>query len=573
MDEHEMRLHRAEASFDPQKPLDWLNACVTSHPCPKPNLTYNRDTSPKYLVDVGFERQRPCIARVVLSSTVPEHELKYAAVSHVWGELSEQEKALRTTTARNRTARLEGTPLVQFPNHYQAVSLMCRRLGIRYLWIDSLCIVQGPEGDWQEESKRMAGIYGSAYVTISLNTEEDFFETSLHPEFKASLPPPDWARQYEETKGLIWWAMQFRKMDLEGGPVGKRAWCLQERHLSPRLIHLIDRGHMLWECCEISATSVSPRAFSFCNAREASKMSQSKQKSAMHRRLIDIPDDRRQEIRIHYWHSILRQYKKRSIRVDTDNLAGITGIAERVHEWTGYEYLSGLWREDLPRGLLWMRSADYDTLPEQRSWSRFPQYQAPSWSWSSVRGPTQLIEYNANVDEPMEVKPVSSIRTWTSVVYDIQTEINQESPLSPVAEGSSITMTGCVGQLLVTGQTNTVKREFLPSFSGIIFKSAESSDETCGYIVFDIPSDSATCQAVWCLLIAASPRIDSQYLALALQKGDTSPEPHLQKPDAEATQPSRTWSTYRRVGIMYVDCPRGRHLEEIFGPPQRIRIF
>lgn len=142
MDEDETKLREAQASFDPQGLLNWLCQCV-EHDCPEPNVAYNPDTSPRRLVDVGSENEWPCMARVVEVNA--ENFERYAAISHVWGtgRSREEIKASMTTTVTNQQRLREaGTRLAKFPKRYRAVSLICRRLKIKYLWIDALCILQ-----------------------------------------------------------------------------------------------------------------------------------------------------------------------------------------------------------------------------------------------------------------------------------------------------------------------------------------------------------------------------------------------------------------------------------------------
>lgn len=397
----------------------------------------------------------------------------------------------------------------------------------------------------------MGGIYGSSYVTFSLNTDEDLFETILNPRFNRpplNCPHQSSRRTQEEryNRGLA--IDQFVKEKLEGGQIGKRGWCLQERHLPPRLIHLIDGGCMLWECCT-KATCVC---------------SQMERKHAKYQRLVDIlwsHTDMGTPAALSYWHSFLRQFTKRELTVPTDNLTAIEGFEKGIRRLIQGDYLHGLWERDLPRGLLWTRSADNDTLLENSGWRRFSEYQAPYWSWSSVIGPTEQIEYHSINDEATYVAP--------DKVYVSELEIDKESRLWSVQKVSSIAMTGRIGQFNTTERHDSpLERNLLPPLQGVGFKSTKSAD-IYGHVVFDIPLDSNSRKDIWCLLIAASTS-DSLYFALALQKGL---QPQIQKLDAEATQPSESCNVYHRVGIMYIRCASWRHLEETFGTQQSIRIF
>ena len=50
---------------------------------------------------------------------------------------------------------------------YQDTVLISHELGVEYLWIDSLCIIQDDRNDWEIESAKMADVYSHAYLTIA----------------------------------------------------------------------------------------------------------------------------------------------------------------------------------------------------------------------------------------------------------------------------------------------------------------------------------------------------------------------------------------------------------------------
>lgn len=57
--------------------------------------------------------------------------------------------------------------LSDLPPLFQDAIIITRQLGLRYLWIDSLCIIQDSLRDWETEAAKMASIYQNSYVTIS----------------------------------------------------------------------------------------------------------------------------------------------------------------------------------------------------------------------------------------------------------------------------------------------------------------------------------------------------------------------------------------------------------------------
>jgi hypothetical protein len=68
------------------------------------------------------------------------------------------------------------------PRTFQDAVLVTRRLGVKYLWIDSLCIIQDDVEDWQTESGKMADIYSDAYLVIGANRSADCNGGFLDPQ-------------------------------------------------------------------------------------------------------------------------------------------------------------------------------------------------------------------------------------------------------------------------------------------------------------------------------------------------------------------------------------------------------
>ena len=86
----------------------------------------------------------------------------YIALSHCWGKAP-----IVRTTKDTLSRRRQGIDTSLLPPAFQDAILIARRLEVRYLWIDSLCIIQDDELDWQTESAKMSTIYQNALLTIS----------------------------------------------------------------------------------------------------------------------------------------------------------------------------------------------------------------------------------------------------------------------------------------------------------------------------------------------------------------------------------------------------------------------
>ena len=67
---------------------------------------------------------------------------RYACLSHQWGKPDDATKATMTTTLSTVNDRIKGVDFSNLPKRYQEAMMICKFLGIRYIWIDSLCIIQ-----------------------------------------------------------------------------------------------------------------------------------------------------------------------------------------------------------------------------------------------------------------------------------------------------------------------------------------------------------------------------------------------------------------------------------------------
>ena len=164
----------------------------------------------------------------------------YIALSHCWGNLTEKDKSQICTTPKNYHNRLQGFNYNDLPKTFQHAIQVTRELGKQYLWIDALCIIQGHDGDWESEAKTMENIFANAYCTIAAssagNWANGFLRTSSDSEHTKIL---------SNAEGLTC-TCDFEE-DIYKEPLMKRAWVLQERVLSRRIIHFT-ASHTYWEC-------------------------------------------------------------------------------------------------------------------------------------------------------------------------------------------------------------------------------------------------------------------------------------------------------------------------------------
>jgi len=205
----------------------WLNDCTLDHRCP---LNYDVEL-PTRLVDLGMPD------REMLRLYAPEPGItgKYVALSYCWGK-----SQAFTATPKSISTQFRGFPLMSLPKTIQDAIRVTRGMGIRYLWVDSLCILQGSDAvsqtDWKRESSRMESIYGNAYFTIAAAAASNCGEGFLHPR-SCNLPfriRSDSGVPIRE--GLITVAPSKISREWKDEPINTRGWTLQERILSTRVI-------------------------------------------------------------------------------------------------------------------------------------------------------------------------------------------------------------------------------------------------------------------------------------------------------------------------------------------------
>ena len=149
----------------------------------------------------------------------------------------------------SREGFLAGIPSKELPQTFQDAITVTRRLQIRYLWIDSLCILQDSPEDWTHESVQMHHVYGNAYVTLAADDSRDSSQGLFRGRLPSLATPTIVVTAWKEAlaKRFIVIHRRFWSESVAESPLNRRAWVLQERYLSPRIIHF-GETQILWEC-------------------------------------------------------------------------------------------------------------------------------------------------------------------------------------------------------------------------------------------------------------------------------------------------------------------------------------
>jgi len=268
----------------------------------------------------------------------------------------------------------------------EAVSVT-RRLGIPYLWIDSLCILQDEDdrSDWESEAPKMSSVYNSATVTLSAASSTDT-KGGLFPDEKEREAKAKTARLqcvapngnpefvYVRARDVNHFSIKetaHSSCKPEEPRLRSRGWVLQEDFLSPRMLQF-RKEELTWICstysrCECRIRPAMPIPHPFRTAQGTAE------KSSEHTHSLDIQ-----------WPPIVMEYSRRNLTKPSDRIAALSGLANYMEEQTTDTYICGVWYEDLLFQLLWY--VDQTNVPEGIP-ARHPFPYAQSWSWMSIPGP------------------------------------------------------------------------------------------------------------------------------------------------------------------------------------------
>lgn len=374
----------------------WLKICQDTHTACSQNSSDRQ--LPTRLLDVGVSDMD---LKLRLSKSLPP-EAPYLTLSHCWGG-----KVFTTLTRNNFQDFLSHIPTSSLSKTFIEAIISTRKLGFRYLWIDSLCIIQGDEADWQHEASMMGTVYANSELNIAASAAPngDFgcFTTRkpgqvfacrvLARTERGSLQTSVWDCTIEQLS----WEL------LDNNVLNSRAWVYQERFLAPRSLHFT--AHQLaWECVSSRACETFPDSF-IDNTVTAPAVS-----------TCDSWNDTAQDI-ADKWAIVVSGYSSRSVTFSRDKLVAISGVSRLFAAKFGTTYLAGMWKEDLVKQLAWYtdQASENDALGS-----------IPTWSWAAVN--TGVIFQNPGMLNPDGcIRLVSILQATTVVSNDYFGEVKQGS--------------------------------------------------------------------------------------------------------------------------------------------------
>ncbi|KIM92831.1 hypothetical protein OIDMADRAFT_173779 [Oidiodendron maius Zn] len=287
---------------------NWLQECLKSHQHDQRTVF-----KPTRLIEIVNLKPKVLLR---LRDDANDEGQPYVALSYCWGG----PQSLMTTKSTESALKFE-FPAKRLPQTIRDAVTVASELGVSYLWVDSICIIQDDEVDKAKEISQMPQVYRNATVTILASRAAGASEGFLHEH--PHIEPLD--------------------------PLYCRGWALQERVLASRAIDF-GRLQTRWLCNHGERREGYVDGSSLEDAESFSP-----------------------------WNHLVETYTLRELTLSDDRLLAISGLAERYSGSYQSTYLAGMWHSTLVPDLLWRASMAFRFNGKG---SRV--HLSPSWSWASV---------------------------------------------------------------------------------------------------------------------------------------------------------------------------------------------
>lgn len=359
-----------------------IRDCILNHDCT--DRQARNGALPTRLIHIPENAEDGGVRLVRDAARLLPPSTRYAALTHCWGQHVPE---CLTTSDHIDMYASEGISWAVIPKTFRDAIQYTRRLGLEYLWIDSVCIMQGDQKDWEAESMRMFDYYSNAHVTLGSTFSADctggffskrhvrasrlylfdvLFRGSRLAVYAQRSPAEKWKLKSDEEFG--------QKSPVSPYHLFRRAWTYQERLTSSRLL-LFTQKQALFECS-------AGRRLQETDAPTAQTLKE------VYRRLLTSQGQESPEAS---WAGLVNAFSGLRLSFPADKLPAFAGVAQQylLSHSAGDEYLCGLRRSHFHCDLLWCADrllpdrcgVDSGFLVER-------PYLAPSWSWASVSGGT-----------------------------------------------------------------------------------------------------------------------------------------------------------------------------------------
>ncbi|KAI3325459.1 HET-domain-containing protein [Xylariaceae sp. AK1471] len=389
----------------------WLHECRSQH---SHSDGIDESFTPRRLVSVGLEGQT---VKLVEGRMLPTSS-DYVTLSYCWGA------TLQLQTTEETLHRFhEVIPTDLLPKAYVDAFSIARALGVGYIWINALCIVQDDDEEWQTESAKLGKIFQKSLLTITATESADSSEGCFPPRNddgkktevffstnqQGTIESPILVRTYDRD---------IREGCLNGSIISKCGWTLQEQLLSRRIVSCM-QTEVHWQCqacyqTQSGLTFTSEEAFN----------SNMKLSGALLPSTAQMGDEWWRNT----WRLIIENYTARSFTFENDRIPAIASITKHIARIVDDVSILGLWKGSFGRDLAWWRSSE---RPVSMASSGFP-----SWSWFSSQGEVDYTLWERYNKAPLEIHTtlLDWCVRWEGVPYVSPVEFAHAEIEGPVLE-------------------------------------------------------------------------------------------------------------------------------------------
>ncbi|KAG4443091.1 hypothetical protein IFR05_001417 [Cadophora sp. M221] len=344
----------------------WLHECLSNHKTCRDCTRSDLGFMPTRLIEIAGANHR-------LYETAGRPVESYAALSYCWGTAGQL-----MTTRGTYQSHMAGIDPQILPATVRDAVEVTRKLGIKYIWIDSICIIQDDASDKAIEIMQMELVYSQATVTIMASRAKSVHEGFLQERLPTTSGFRDNQFQlpYRCLNGDLDTVTLVPSLDDDfTEPLNTRGWAMQERFLSARIIEY-GTFQTRWTCQDKRAVMPS-------DGFRAGLLNTEQQTEGLSRETLGalrgepfIPSVASGVFDLYdVWFNVVAVYCERALTSESDRLPAISGLASRFAGLLNDEYCAGLWRSRLAEDLLWSCTSYPGVRPVQ--------YQAPSWSWAA----------------------------------------------------------------------------------------------------------------------------------------------------------------------------------------------
>ncbi|KAF4965292.1 hypothetical protein FSARC_6893 [Fusarium sarcochroum] len=344
---------------------EWVHRCDETHDCiSRDEIALPPTWMPTRVIYVGTS-ENPSL---YLIETSEISRGAYVALSHRWGDLKGEQRFC--AYVNNLQHLKKSIPEVRLPKTFRDAVRVTRGLGITYLWIDSLCIIQDNATDWEIEAGKMEDVYSSAYCTLAASSAASSLDGFLGPRAERAC----FAMQTSQGPLYLAEAIDDFQTDVQNSILNTRGWVLQERALSRRTIHFTST-QVYWECgegvvCETLAQLQNPQSQFLGDSQFPN---------------YGLQHYKGERIRLVQY--LYQLYSSLNLTNAIDRSRAILGLQKRLGRTFESEARFGVLWAYFERTLLWQaeHSGSLSRIPYGRDST------VPSWSWMAYTGRIQYM--------------------------------------------------------------------------------------------------------------------------------------------------------------------------------------